>query len=166
MEVWDIYDKNGYKTGKVKEKGEKLNSGEYHLAMEAWIINSDSKILVQKRSNRCDILPGVWGLTTGRMISGENSIDGCIREVNEELGIKISEDEMEFMRRIFRTDLIWDLYLVRKDIDLEELVLQENEVAEAKWITVNEFKEMLEEGRLFKYPEIYEILDLVEGDFH
>lgn len=158
MEYWDIYDVNGNKTNKIRKKGDKLEQGEYHLAMEAWIVNSNGNILIQKRSEKCEILPGVWGLTTGRMISGENTIEGCIREVKEEIGLNISKEDLNFVRRIFRTDLIWDIYLIKKDVEINQLNLQENEVSEVKWVSIDEFNKMLDEGSLFKYPEIQEVI--------
>lgn len=161
MELWDIYDRNGIKTNKLKSDEEDILEGEYHLAIEAWIINSASQILIQKRADSCKVLPNIWGLTTGKLISGETSINGCIREVKEELGLKIMKEDITFIRRIFRTDLIWDLYLIKKDFLLEDLILQKSEVSKVKWVSIEKFTNMLEEGTLFKYPEIYEIIECV-----
>lgn len=160
-EFWDIYDKNGGKTNIIKRKGDKLLPGEYHLAIEAWIVNSKGQILVQKRSHCCEVLPNFWGLTTGRLISGESSIDGCLREVKEELGLHIEKHDPFFLRRIFRTDMIWDIYIINKDFSIKELILQKEEVSAAKWVTPSEFTSMIKAGDLFEYPEIYEILNSI-----
>ena len=56
MEYWDIYDKDGHFTGRKKGKYEKWGEDEYHLATEGWIINSNKQILVQQRSNKCQLL--------------------------------------------------------------------------------------------------------------
>lgn len=45
-----------------------------------------------------------------------------------------------------RLGMIWDIYFIRKDVNLDELVLQEEEVARVKFIDTNEFREMLKEG--------------------
>jgi hypothetical protein len=37
MEIWDILDINGNKTGKTKIRGHKLNKSEYHLVIHVWI---------------------------------------------------------------------------------------------------------------------------------
>ena len=55
MEYWDIYDKDGHFTGRKKGKYEKWGEDEYHLATEGWIINSNKQILVQQRSNKCQL---------------------------------------------------------------------------------------------------------------
>lgn len=50
MEIWDILDENGNKTGRTMVKGEEVPEGFYHLGADIWIINSENKILIQKRS--------------------------------------------------------------------------------------------------------------------
>lgn len=101
MEYWDIYDKDGHFTGRKKGKYEKWEEDEYHLATEGWIINSNKQILVQQRSNKCQLLPGMWALTTGRIISGESTREGCVREFREELGIHINKEECKLVKFIY-----------------------------------------------------------------
>lgn len=161
-EFWDVYDAKGRKTGRIKSKTECWLPGEFHLAMEAWIINSNKEILIQRRADSCDELPGVWGLTTGRMLAGEDSKTGCVREIQEELGLTVQPEAPMFLRRIFRTELIWDLFLVQRDFPLDTLRLQESEVSEARWVSASAFRSMLARGNLFWYPEILEILEHVE----
>ena len=161
MEFWDIYDKNGRLTGRQVQKNATLQHGEYHLAVEVWIINSKKQILLQQRSKNCELLPGVWGLTTGRVKSKEDSLQGCLREVQEELGLHLSSKDMTRIRRIVREDkthLIWDVYAVYQDIDNKKLRLQKNEVDKVRWVTPAEFKDMLKRGVLFRYPEIEDLL--------
>ena len=148
MEYWDIYDKDGHFTGRKKGKYEKWGEDEYHLATEGWIINSNKQILVQQR-----------------IISGENTREGCVREFREELGIHIDKDECKLVKSFMknRLGMIWDIYFIRKDVNLDELVLQEEEVARAKFVNTNEFREMLKEGIMCEYEEIYELLDIIDN---
>jgi predicted N-acetyltransferase YhbS len=39
-ELWDVYDKNRNKTGKIVERGKPMSQDEYHLVVEIWIKNS------------------------------------------------------------------------------------------------------------------------------
>ena len=94
MELWDVYDKKGRKTGALKEKEADYLPGEYHLAVEAWVFNRRREILIQQRSWHREILPGKWSLTTGRIIAGEDSEQGCVRELKEELGIQVKQKEL------------------------------------------------------------------------
>ncbi|WP_455543239.1 NUDIX hydrolase [Intestinibacter sp.] len=164
MEYWDIYDKNGNFTGKKKGKYEKWDNDEYHLATEAWIINSKKQILVQQRSDKCEILPGIWALTTGRVVSGENTRQGCVRELKEELGINVTQDECNLVKSYLknRLGMIWDIYFIRKDVDLNDVVLQKDEVAKVKLVNTDEFRDMLKEGIMCEYDEIYDLLDIID----
>lgn len=162
MEYWDVCDRNGIPNGQVRPKGAAFAAGEFHPAMEAWVVSSRGEILIQQRSARCEILPNVWGLTTGRMLAGETTRQGCIREIREELGLHVCPEQLRFLRRIPRGELLWDLYLVRKDVSIEELTLQADEVAQARWVSPAGFRELLDAGSLFRYPEIEDILALVE----
>ncbi|WP_446896998.1 NUDIX hydrolase [Clostridium sp. LBM24168] len=161
MELWDIYDNKGCKTGLVKKRTDVLNRGQYHLAAEVWIINDKLEILIQKRSESKKILPDIWTLTTGCMVSGENTLDGSVREVKEELGICIEKSDLNLVRRIFQDNIIWDIYFVYMNIDLSKIVFQREEVSNVKLVSVEEFKNMLSLGEIFKYNEIYDILSLI-----
>ena len=46
MELWDICDSKGIPTGRVMEKGKDLGDGEYHVAVEAWIMNTKGEFLI------------------------------------------------------------------------------------------------------------------------
>lgn len=164
MEYWDIYDKDGNFTGRKKGKYEKWSKDEYHLATEVWVINSKKQILIQKRSDKCEILPGMWALTTGRVVSGETTRQGCIRELREELGINASEDECKLVKSYLknRLGMIWDIYFIRKDIELNNITLQKDEVSRAKFVDTDEFRQMLKEGIMCEYSEIYELLEIVD----
>ena len=49
MEIWDILDENGNKTGKTIDKADPMSRapGVYHQGVDVWIINSENKILIQ-----------------------------------------------------------------------------------------------------------------------
>ena len=162
MELWDMYNSNGCKTGIIKKRTDILKKGEYHLGAEIWIINDESEILIQKRSSNKEVLPNMWGLTTGCMIIGEDTLDGAIREVKEEIGMSLKKDEFSCITRILRSDMIWDVYFVHKHVDLSKLVLQTEEVSDVKLVSVQQFKDMLSAGEIFKYPEINHMLSLIK----
>lgn len=129
MELWDLYNADGIKTGNVIKRGNSIEEGYYHLAVEVWILNSNSQILIQKRSKSKKTLPNMWGMTTGCIVSGEDSLEGAIREAKEEIGIDITKDEMKVFRSMIHEDTLWDVYLVKKEYDISKAILQEEEVA-------------------------------------
>ena len=159
MEFWDICDSEGNLTGRTVPKGTAFGEGEYHLAMEAWIVNSNGQILIQRRAESCEVLGGVWGLTTGRMVSGEDTRMGAVREIREELGLSVEAKSLRHLLRVARPNhLVWDVYALSMNVDLKDLTLQPEEVAEARWVEEATFRRMLRSGDLFSYPEIEEML--------
>ena len=77
MELWEVLDDNGNATGEIMEKYDQkvFDRGFYHLGADVWIINSDNKILIQKRAKQKKLEPNVWAMTGGSVILGENSIN-------------------------------------------------------------------------------------------
>ena len=147
MEYWDIYDINKKKTGKTTPRlGCKLEKGEYHIVVNAIIINSKGNILISKRA---DYKPHglMWEMSGGSITVGETSIEGMLRELREELGISFKEDEGILYKTIRRDDPPGDFkefWLFRKDVDLKEITFPDGEAIDAKWVTIDEFEKMVE----------------------
>lgn len=150
MEIWGILDSEGIDTGKTIIKGETIPNGFYHLAADIWIINSENKILIQKRSSNKKLSPNVWAMTGGSVVKGESSIEAVERETMEELGIALNIDNAKLLKK-FKTGLVWiDTYFIRQDIDLSEIKMQESEVSDVKWATYEEIEQMNNRGTFMK----------------
>lgn len=150
MEIWEILDENGNKTGDTMIKGQQIPEGYYHLGADVWIINSEGKILIQKRSPQKRKEPNVWAMTGGSVIKGETSLQAMQREILEELGITINESDLKLVKR-FKTGTVWiDTYLLEKDINLDDVVMQEEEVSDVKWATYDEIEELVSTGNFIK----------------
>ena len=150
METWDILDKNGNLTGKTMDKSDKIvwKEGIYHLGADVWIINSDNKILIQKRSPKKNFRPNVWAMTGGSVIKGETSLETLKRETMEELGIELDIDKAIKIKH-YRTSNIWlDEYIVEQDVDLNKIILQEDEVCEVKFASFDEIEQLFQ-NKLF-----------------
>ena len=76
MELWEVLDDKGNPIGEIMEKYDKtvFDKGLYHLGSDVWIINSDNKILIQKRSENKILETNVCAMTGGSVIVGENSL--------------------------------------------------------------------------------------------
>ena len=129
-ELWDVYDINKNKTGKIAERGvTKLQNGEYHIAVEAVIINHKGDILISKRAahKKYGLM---WELNGGSILKGETSIEGMIRELKEELGITVFSEEAIFLKEVRRDKVshcIKEIWLFRKDIEIEEITFADEE---------------------------------------
>ena len=92
MEKRDLYDINRSLTGKTICKGEPIPKNNYIVVVLVFIQNSDGKFLIQKRSK---IKNGKYATTGGHPKSGENSIQGIISEVKEEIGLDINSKDLK-----------------------------------------------------------------------
>jgi isopentenyldiphosphate isomerase len=162
-ETWDVYDRKGRRTGRTQPRGMTLAPGDYHLLAEVWIFNSRGRILISRRADTRTLLPGMWTLTTGCMVAGEDSAAGILREAAEELGVALDTTRLWRLCRITREHAHWDVYTARWDGELSALRLQPEEVSDARWVTPDTLRAMLADGTAHGYPEIHEILRAVEA---
>ena len=92
--------------------------------------------------------PGMWAITGGAVDSGEQPIDALYREVKEELGLAIAPEETELLLSLSRTYDFVDIYLVKKEINLDNIIMQPEEVDEVKWVSIDEFKSLLKGNKI------------------
>lgn len=153
-EIWDVLDENGRHTGKTALRGDGiLQPGEYHLVVHIWIVSPQGELLIQRRAESRKLMPGEWAATGGSALAGENSETAARRELYEELGI--TAHDMRFITRIKRRSSLLDVWLTVDDTPAERLMLQTSEVAEAKWVTENGLKKMIENGEFHNYGSEY-----------
>lgn len=143
MEIRDLYDSNKNLTGKTFVKGEQVPKGYYYLIVAVIIENTDGKFLLQKRVPRKG---GKWALTAGHPKSGENSFQGLCSESLEEIGIDISNDNPKLVDTWINNDQIFDIYYLKKEIDLNDITIQEEEVDGVMYATYDEIMELHSNG--------------------
>lgn len=156
MEIRDLYDENKVLTGETIEKDKPIPIGRYYLTVAVWIQNSSGYFLLQinKKYNR-------WTTTGGHPITGESSLDGIINEIKEELGIDVDKKKLELYKTIKTEDDFVDLYYLKMDIDLNDIILQEEEVADVKWASIEEIRKMIEKDT-FLPPHVDFFYDCLE----
>ena len=140
-ELRDLYDINGNKTTKTYCKGEMIPEGYYTMVVMVVIRNSNGEFLMQKRVKNKG---GDWGVTGGHPKSGETPLEGIVTEVKEELGLDFSEENfIEYDAGCDGKDC-YKMYFVNKDIDLNEVKIQEEELSEVRWFSMDELKHMVD----------------------
>lgn len=153
-ELCDVYDVNCKRTGEVFVRGDHLKDGQFQLVTNIWIINSSYKILIQKRSPFKRSAPNMWATHGGCVKCGETSLQACIREAYEEVGIVIRPKDVRKLARTTGKKLFVDNFITVQDFDISKAVLQMEEVSEIKWVTVKELKTMVNNNEFYKYPEL------------
>lgn len=164
MELVELFDNKRRPLDKVIERyGER--GDEYTQVVHAWIRNSKGKFLMQKRSMNKRFFPGKWSVTGGGADAGETTLDALIRETKEEIGVELSEDEIELMMSVRRRYAFVDVYMATKDLDIDSITLQKEEVDEVKWASKDEIKEMIANGDIASSVKMYfsTLCELIEN---
>ena len=146
MELWDLYDKDRNPLNKLHKRGKPIPHGEYHIAVSILTLNSKGEILLTLRSADKQPYPGMWEITAGSVVAGEESRHAAARELFEETGIEAKEDELVYIGENRGTGAIVDMYMIKRDIEIDGLHLQKGETDEAKWVTPEEFEAIADKG--------------------
>ena len=159
MDLQDVYNAQKELTGISKYRDE-FNDNEYSMSTFIWIVNSDDKILIQLRSKKDDNKPNTYGITGGAVDKGETSLEASIRELKEELGITINKEQLIYIASERRKKKFFEYYMLKLDIDINNLVLQKEEVEKVEWIGIEDYEKNISSAlnfQLFKnfYFNIY-----------
>lgn len=160
MEYMDIYTSKKQKTSKVHLRDLSMDEGNYRFVVSVLIFNSTGELLIQKRQSTKKSWANYWDYTAGGAVStGEELFQAAERELLEETGLLIDlKDTPSRLTVSFEEG--WDeIYFVTKDVGLEELQLQEEEVCEMKWVTENEYLLMLAQNEFIPYIYAKSIYD-------
>lgn len=170
MEKWDLYKKdendNIIKTDIEWIRGEKIPVGYYHLVVHVWIKNSKGEFLMSKRSSDRPRYPLLWECPGGSVLKGEESLEGALREVFEEVGVKLNKNFGKVIHSNIRDDKsdvmdVWE-FIYDGDADLEHAPTKE--VCEVKWMTYNEIVNLYKDNQLV--PTLGYIFNLYKPNIH
>ena len=148
-EIWDLRDEVGEPTGRYASRDQyrSLRSGEYMLAVHIYLYTPDGRFLIQKRSLKKDVLPGVWDMTGGAAKVGEDGRAAAIRETREEVGLSLSPSQLHLAARIKRKRSFVELWFAKAAIDPRRCVLQDGEVDEVKLVSRREMIDLIKKAK-------------------
>lgn len=152
VEYWDIYSRDRIKTGKKMERGSDFAQGDYHLVIHVCIFNSKGQMLIQQRQKDKEGWPNYWDVTVGgSALYGENPQEAAMREVAEEIGLKIDLTDLRPAFTVNFDQGFDDTFLVQMDVDLAQLILQKEEVQSVRWATQKDIHQMIQDGSFIPY---------------
>lgn len=103
MEYLDYYDEDGKYLGfETRETVHK--KGLWHKIVHNWLYTKDGKILFQLRDGR------LYTTASGHVDKGETVEEGAKREIKEEIGIDIQNEDL-----VFSEVVVWKMDKVKKD---------------------------------------------------
>lgn len=151
LELFDILNEDGTKSGLVRERGVVHRQGSLHAAAHVWVARPGKDggfdLLLQKRSSQKDSYPGCFDISAaGHVATGDDVFSSAVRELKEELGIEAVPEELAFVGRCRRrVESVFygrpfldyeesSIYVYRKPVDAGKLTLQESEVEAVLWM--------------------------------
>ena len=154
MELWDLYTREREKTGRTHVRGEAIPPGCFHLVVHVWLRNARGQYLISQRAADRPTFPLMWETTGGSVLSGEDSLTGAVREVREELGVRL---DPQGGRLVFSQVRDWvdgrrfgdilDVWMFDYEGDAD-LSAAEGEVCSTRWMNIREIADLLEDGKL------------------
>jgi len=160
VELWDVLDEHGNKTGRLHKRGKPLQPGEYHLEVYVWIENEKGEFLISQRSpNKTH--PNMWECTGGNAVAGDDSLTTALKETKEELGVGLDPHNGRLLHHHLRCPECGgfvDVWLFRQCIDISTVVLAPDETSNVMWASRDEINRMIDERTfttwgLFSYVE-------------
>ncbi len=150
MEKWSVYDIDRIrKTDKEMIRGHKFDKGDYHLVVHICVFNSQNQMLIQQRHKDKEGWSGMWDVSAaGSAILGENSREAAHRELFEEIGLDFNFTDIRPYFTINFSFGFDDYYLLKQDVDIKTLKLQEDEVQDIRWANYDEIINMWK-GKIF-----------------
>jgi isopentenyldiphosphate isomerase len=96
-ELFDIVTTEGAPTGQVKERALVHRDGDWHRAVHVWVAGIDDDgpfVLMQRRSPAKDTMPNRLDVAVGGHYRAGEHLDDVLREVEEELGVPVTADQL------------------------------------------------------------------------
>jgi isopentenyldiphosphate isomerase len=95
----DVLDESGKPTGEVAWKSEAHRRGLWHRCFHCWVFGTEASgepyLLVQRRAAEKDTWPGYLDVTAaGHLGAGEKPLKGGLRELEEELGLRVDPERL------------------------------------------------------------------------
>ena len=150
MELLDVYDSFGNVTGRTIVRGDKniiLNDDEHIAVGVIYIENSKGEFLIQKTSQEKG---GLFSSTGGHTCANETPLSSIKREVLEELGINIEDEEVIELGYLLYDKPLRYMFYLKKDINLDDVKVQKEEVECVKYMSINQINNLIANEMMLK----------------
>ena len=159
VEYLNIYDHNGNLLPGKAIRGEKTD---YLVGVVIiYIQNSKGEFLIQKTSPSRG---SIYATTGGHVDYGKTFDETVINEVKEELGIDISSENVKEITTLIFGPYVQKVYYLKKDIDIKDVVIKEDEAEFVKWMSIDEIDQLIinNEYRNGNIEGFRKVLDTIE----
>ena len=112
----------------------------YFMAYAGIVLERRGKYLLQLRDDKAPTNPNKWSLFGGGIEKNETPINCIIREIQEELGVLLDKDKLNFLIKIKYSNDDCYIYRTKFNYSLKDLKL--NEGADMKFFSKEEIMKL------------------------
>jgi isopentenyl-diphosphate delta-isomerase len=156
-ELIDVLDIEGYKTGKTCLKSIVHKTGLYHATVHIWFYTNKGKVILQQRAASKIIYPLLWDVSVAGHINATESFkSGAVREIKEEIGLIINENELVKIG-VFNSFQKYDtgiidnefhhVFIAKLKVGIDQLICQEEEVEALKLESIERCYDLLNDAK-------------------
>ena len=160
MEKLGLYNKYGEYLNETIDRKNKLliPQGKYYKVVIVFIINDNKQFLIQKSSEKKGKIYETLG---GHVAARNTSKETIIKELSEELSIKVVDKDIHFFKSYLHKKAIQEVYYIIKNIDLNKIIYQTEEVIYAEWCSVEQIRKLIKMN-MFRKKNIIPFLQLIK----
>ena len=143
-EIWDLVDRDGNATGIkwLRADHSSIPEGLYHPCGEVWVKIGDSVLLTQRHPDKSEGLK--YDAPGGGVLSGESLVDGALRELYEEVGIRADAEDIVYLGAVLGKKAYAASYLLILD-SMPQITIQPTEVVGYRLVSEAELDEMTDQ---------------------
>jgi len=154
-ELFDVCTPEGLPTGRSVPRSQAHREGLWHRSSHLWLVDSKGRILLQRRHPGKQTDPHRWDIAVaGHLSAGQTPLEAVVREAFEELGLVLLPSSLTFLQATPKqyvepgfVDREWQhLFAGVWDGELSSLVLQPEEVVDARWMALDQYRQRIEAG--------------------
>lgn len=150
MELLEYFDEKNENLIGVEERQVIHNKGLWHREVAVWVVNDKNEVLLQRRSAKKKQGANKISITAGHIDVDEKPECAAVRELSEEVGIFVQTSDLIFLD-IYRNERVDNkcfsyTYLVKTDKKIEDMCIQEDEVSEVMYSSIENLEDRIKNG--------------------
>ncbi len=110
----------------------------YKIKVAVYILlQKDGQVLLGRRANT-GWQDGNYGIPAGHLESDESIVKGAIREMEEETGVKVHPEDVEYIHTMHRKNRYVDILFTASKWEGEPKVLEADKCDDLKWFSIDD----------------------------
>lgn len=170
-EMWDSCDKFGnvIRHGAIaRADADDIPKGVFHRVVSVYTVTRTGKILITRRSPE-KRHPGLWEITCGSVLAGEEVREGAVRELYEETGLKCTTSNLNalYVHTDNKRRAVYFSFIHIIPNESVRIKLQPNETDDYRFISFEEFDKLAETAEFsVSESERYQLYrDMIKNNF-